>query len=237
MKLNAVSSLALACVFAVSTGTALSQNVPPGNLQNVAQISASGTVEVQQDWLSLSLTTARDGVDASVVENQLKQALDEALAIARVSALPGQMDVRTGSFGLYPRYGKEGKISGWQGSTELILEGRDFSHITSTAGKIQSLTLGSVNFGLSREQRSKVQSEAQALAIERFKAKALEVSRAFGFSGYALREVAVNSNDMDNLPRPRVMSMAKAETSAATVPVEAGKSTVQVTVSGAVQMQ
>ena len=102
------------------------QGLPYPPPQNVLQLSASGTVEVQQDLLSLSLTTTREGADASAVQSQLKAALDAALAEARKTAQPGQMDVRTGNFGLYPRYGRDGKISGWNGTAELVLEGRDF---------------------------------------------------------------------------------------------------------------
>ena len=78
---------------------------------------------------------------------------------------PGQLDVRTGNFSLYLTHDKNGKVNGWQGSTELVLNGRDFSRITATAGKIKSLTLADVSFGLSREQRAKVEDEAQAIAI------------------------------------------------------------------------
>ena len=84
-------------------------------LQNVAQLSASGTVEVQQDLLSISMNTTVSGTDANAVQAQLKQALDTALAQAKQSAVPGQMDVRTGNFSLYPRYAKDSKINGWQG--------------------------------------------------------------------------------------------------------------------------
>ena len=210
--------------------------MPNETLKNVAQLSASGSVEVQQDLLSISLTTSRDGPDAAAVQTQLRQALEAALTQARQAASPGQMDVRTGNFSLYPRYGNNGKINGWQGSTELVLEGRDFPRITSTAGKIQSLTLGNVSFELSREQRARVESEARSLAIERFKAKAGEIARSFGFEGYTLREVSVNANDQAYMPRPRVMTMAKSDMAEAAIPVEAGKSTVQVNVSGSVQM-
>jgi predicted secreted protein len=216
----------------------MAQTVHPETLQNVAQISTTGSVEVQQDLLSISLTTTRDGTDAGVVQTQLKQALDTALTQAKQAAAPGQMDVRTGNFSLYPRYGKDGKINGWQGSTELVLEGKDFPRITSTAGKIQTLTMGNVSFALSREQRARVEGEAQAQAIERFKAKAAEVARSFGFSNYSLREVSINANDQGPVPRPRMMAMAaKSEMADASVPVEAGKSTVLVNVSGSVQMK
>jgi predicted secreted protein len=220
-----------------SAAIAAAQGLPYPSPQNVLQLSANGTVEVQQDLLSLSLTTTREGADANAVQGQLKAALDAALAEARKSALPGQMDVRTGAFGLYPRYGRDGKISGWNGTAELVLEGRDFPRITQAAGRIQTLTVGSVNFSLSREQRAKVEGEAQAIAIDRFKAKAAELAKGFGFTGYTLREVSVNSNDQ-GFPRPmRSMAPGGAMQAEMAVPVEAGKSTVLVTVSGSVQLR
>jgi predicted secreted protein len=138
--------------------------------------------------------TTVSGQDANVVQTQLKQALDAALAVARPAVQPGQLDVRTGNFSLYLTHDKNGKVNGWQGTTELVLNGRDFSRITATAGKIKSLTLANISFGLSREQRAKVEDEAQAIAIERFKAKALEVSKGFGFSAYTLREVRISGS-------------------------------------------
>lgn len=226
-----------ACALSACAASTFGQIVTRDPVQNVAQLSVSGSVEVLQDLLSISMNTTRDGTDAGTVQTQLKQALDTALSQARQAASPDLMTVRTGNFGLYPRYGKDGKISGWQGSTELILEGKDFARITGTAGKIQTLTLGSVSFALSREQRAKVEGEAQAQAIERFKAKAGEISTAFGFGSYTLREVSINTNDQGYMPRPRAMAMsAKSDMSESPVPVEAGKSTVMVVVSGSVQM-
>lgn len=210
--------------------------LPP--LQDVAQLSASGSVEVQQDLLAITMTTSQGGADAQAVQAQLKQVLDSALAVAKAAALPGQLDVYTGNFSLYPRYDKAGKINGWQGSAELVLEGRDFARITGTAGKIQGLTIGSVGFALSREQRTRVEAEAQGLAIAQFKLKAAEVARAFGFGGYGLREVAVSASDSGFQPRPRLMAaQARGEMADASVPVEAGRSTVVVVVSGSVQMR
>jgi predicted secreted protein len=217
--------------------TSFGQNIPSQTPQNVVQLSASGSVEVQQDLLSITMNTTRDGPDAATVQAQLKQALETALAEAKKAAVPGQLDVRTGNFSLAPRYGRDGKITNWQGSTELVLEGRDFTRISATAGKLQTLTIGGVGFGLSREQRARVEGEAQAMAIERYKAKAGEIAKAFGFSGYSLREVSVTANDQGYAPRPRVMAMSAALASDAALPVEAGKSTVLVTVSGAIQLK
>jgi len=223
---------ALAISLAMAPLATLAQFAPP---QNVLQLSASATVDAPQDLLSLSLATRREGTDANAVQSQLKTALEAALDEARKTAQPGQMDVRSGHFGLTPRY-EQGRVNGWQGSAEVILEGRDFARITQTAARIQSMTVSHLNFGLSREQRAKVESDAQAQAIERFKAKAAELAKGFGFAGYSLREVSVNANDMVN-PIPRPMAMSKAASADIPLPVEAGKATVSVTVSGSVQLK
>jgi predicted secreted protein len=224
------------CALAAAAVAASAQTLPPP--QNVLQLQATGTVEVQQDLLMLSLTTAKDGADPVAVQNQLKTAVDVALNEARKAAQPGQLDVRTGNFALYPRHNREGRISGWTGTAEVVLEGRDFARITQTAARINSLTLGGVSFGLSREQRARVEREAQTIAIERFKANAADLARGFGFSGFTLREVAVNANEPGFMPRQRMMAMeAKAAQADAPVPVEPGKSAVVVTVSGSVQLR
>jgi predicted secreted protein len=207
-------------------------------LQNIVQLSANAAVEVQQDILTINMSTTREATDANTVQTQLKTALDAALIEAKKTAASGQLDVRTGNFSLYPRYSKDGKINGWQGTTELVLEGRDFAKISAAAGKIQTLTVASVAFSLSREQRAKVENEAQHIAIDRFRAKAADIAKNFGLNSYSLREVSINAGDQGYVPRPRIASMSmKMSSSDEAVPVEAGKSTVVVTVSGSVQLK
>jgi len=232
-RLIATAAL-LAC-----TAAASAQSAAPPETRNVVQLAATGTVEVQQDLLVVTLSANKEGSDAAAVQTQLKQALDAALTEAKRSVQPGQLDLRTGPFGLYPRYAKDGKVNGWQGRAELVMEGRDFSRITTTAGKIQSMAISQVAFALSREARAKVETDAQTQAIEQFKSRAAELTKGFGFANYGLREVAVNSNEMSPGPRPRMMAMeAKASSfSDSAVPVEAGKAQVVVTVSGSVQMR
>lgn len=234
---GALALLAAACVAApahaqVPNSPATMTLTAP---QNVLQLSATGQVEAMQDLLTLSLTTTREGADAASVQAELRKALDAALNQVKSTAQPGQMDVRTGDFSIHPRYNRDGKISGWQGRAELILEGRDFPRITQAAARATPMTIGNVSFGLSREQRTRVESEAQAIAIERFKARAAEIARAFGFAGYSLREVAISGDAEVPMPRAYGMAKAQAMVADAPVPVEPGKSTVQVTVSGTVQ--
>jgi predicted secreted protein len=226
--------MAIALAAIAWTVLANAQAAPP---QNVLNLSASGTVDVAQDLLVISMTASRDGADAATVQSQLKSVLEAALAEAKRSAQPGQMDVRSGHFNVSPRYSNAGRIDGWHGTVEMVLEGRDFARIAQVAGRTAGMTVGNVNFGLSREQRAKVEGDAQQAAIDHFKAKAAELARGFGFSGYTLREVSVTSNDFAPGPRPMMMARAASVSDSAPVPVEAGKTTVTVTVSGSVQLR
>ncbi len=205
--------------------------------QGVLNLSSSATVEVARDLMSVTLSTTREGTDAAAVQAQLKQALDAALAEARKVARPGLVEVRTGNFELHPRYAKEGVISGWQGSTELIVEGRDLTAIAQLTGRITTLTLARVSYDLSREVREKAEGEATAQAIARYRARAADYARQFGYSGYVIREVGINSNEP---PPPRPFGVQMRAMSAAAeqaLPVEAGNGTVVVSVTGTVQLK
>ena len=184
------------------------------------------------------LSTTREGSDAGTVQTLLKVAVDAALAIAQPQAKPQQLEVRTGNLRLYPRYGSNGRISGWQGQAEVVIEGRDIANVSAVAGRVQTLTVSNMGFSLSREARQALESQVQAQAIERFRARASEIAKGFGFSGYTLRDVSVSSAEMPERPMPRMMAMeAKAAASDAAIPVAAGTSTVSITVSGAIQMR
>ncbi len=227
----ALAALALAA----STAAGAAEPAPP---QNVLSMAASATQEVTQDLLMIVLATSREGSDAATVQAQLRQALDTALTEARKAARPGQVDVRTGNFSLQPRYTPKGQINGWQGNAELVLEGRDLPALAQLAGKLNTLSIARVGYGLSRETREKVEAEVAAQAIARFRARASDYARQFGFAGYSIREVNVGTSDaMMPVPMLRARAMAAAPMSDESLPVEAGKSAVTVQVNGSVVMK
>lgn len=223
---------ATAFVLAMATGSAPAQTLPAP--QGVLGLSASATVEVTYDVLAITFTTSRDGTDAHTVQSALKQALDSALAEARKAAKPGQVDLQTGNFSLYPRYGNKGGISGWQGSAELVVQGRDMAAIAQLSGRLSTMTVARVGYALSRETRDKVEAEVTARAIADYRSKAAEMTRQFGHGGYTIREVQVAINEPGGaVPMMRAKGMTSMEEA---LPVEPGKGSVTATVSGSVQM-
>jgi predicted secreted protein len=241
--------LVTACL-ALAAGPAWSQGLaaphPAEAPRNVVGLSASATVEVPQDWLTLVFAVTREGPDPGVVQAQLRQALDTALAEARRVARPDQVEVRTGAFSLQPRYAPvrptnggtaSTGIVGWQGTAELIVEGRDHATIAALPARLNTMRIARTGFSLSRQAREKVESEVTAQAIARFRMRADEVARAFGFRSWVVREVTVQGGEPPGMPMPMLRAAASMATSAEALPVEAGRSDVTVSVSGAVQLQ
>ncbi|HEX6704775.1 MAG TPA: SIMPL domain-containing protein [Albitalea sp.] len=221
---------------ATLSGAALAVHAETPPPSGVVNITATAAVEVARDLMSVTLGTTREGPDANAVQTALKQALDAALAEARKVAKPGQVDVQTGQFTLQPRYTNKGQASGWQGTAELLVEGRDMAAIAQLTGRISTLTIARVSQGLSRELREKTEGEVAAQAIARFRAKAADYAKAFGYSGYLIREVNVSSTEPPSGPVPMMRMQMKASAEDAALPVEAGKAPVLVSVSGTVQM-
>ncbi len=211
--------------------------------QNVVNLSADASREVPQDLIAITLAATREGADAATVQSQLRQVLDAALADARKAVRPGALEVRTGSFNLSPRYaskpGTAPVMSGWQGRAELVIEGSDTAAISQLAGRLASLTVARVGYGLSREARDKVEAEVAAQAIARFKDRAEAHARQFGFASYSLREVSVSGGESSGLPPAPMYRMSVASTAAMAEqaqPVEPGKTTVSVSVNGSIQL-
>jgi predicted secreted protein len=206
--------------------------------QGVLGLSASASVDVAKDILSIAFSTSRQGADANTVQAQLKQALDIALAEAKKAVRPGQLDVQTGNFSLYPRYAEKGGIGGWQGSAELLVEGRDVAAIGALAGRLTTLTIERVSFRLSREASQKVESDVAAEAIARFRNKAADYAKQFGYAAVTIREVNVTAGDSGFAPKPMArMAASSMAMSSSPLAVEPGKATVTATVNGTVQMK
>ncbi|MEX8494461.1 SIMPL domain-containing protein, partial [Sphaerotilus sp.] len=187
---------------------------------------------------TVSLQVVRDGSDATAVQSALKQVLDAALNETRRLADPVGMAVRTEGFNLSPRYGRDGKPNGWTGTAGLVLEGKDIARVATAAGKLTAMAIVGTGYSLSRELRERNEAELTAQAIQKFRARADAMAKQFGYTGYQLREVSVQSSDGDLGGHPP-MAMVRAtalQADAAPLPTEAGKGLLSATVQGSVTL-
>lgn len=235
MLARAMTGALLAATLAL---TATASHADAALPQNVVRFSTSATQEVTQDLLSITLQATREGSQAAEVQAGLKQVMEAALTEARKTAQAQGMEVRTGAFSVQPRYNSTGRINGWQGFAQLILEGTDIARITQATGRLNQLNVINVNYGLSRALREQYESSLTSQAIARFKTRASQIASDFGMKGFTLGEVSVSSTDPGFEPRPylaKAMAM-RAEAADAPLPVEPGKGVLSVTVNGQVNL-
>lgn len=242
-----LSGAALAFVAALSTAPVAAQVAPARpSIDGVLSLTASAQREVARDLVSIVFSTTKEGADARAVQAELQKALDAALAVARPAARPGQVDVQTGNFSLGPRYGRSAvssgggtpAITGWTGTAELIVEGRDIAGIGALVPRITTLTVARVGQRLSREASQAVEAELVAEAVARFRDKATAYAKLFGYAGATVREVSVQTSDPGPGPMA-MMRMQAAPTGMASeaLAVEPGKAQVSASVNGTVQMK
>jgi len=207
--------------------------------QGVVSLNSSATVQVPNDWMTVQFSLTRDGPDAAIVQAALKEGLGAALALARQVAKPdGHVEVQGGGFSLQPRFNTKGAITGWAGSTQMLVQGRDMATIAELAGRVASMTVGSLSYSVSREAREKVEGDVAAQAIARFRAKAGDYAKAFGYGAYVIRDVNVQTEaGSPNQPRVFAMKLASASSAGEAMPVEAGSGAVTATVNGSVQLK
>lgn len=237
--------LVMGTLLAAAVAAPWAQAQTAGPRTDLLNLQASASIEVTQDLLALTFSTTREGKDAGAVQTELKKALEAALVEARKVAKPGQVDLQAGSLSVYPRYGQPSgsrssgapQITGWQGSVQLVVKGRDMETISRLSSRITTLNIENVGYGLSREAREKAEQSVVADAIANYKSKAGQYAQQFGYRGFQIGEVSVNADgggpEMRAAPQMAKLSMAMAD---APLPVESGKTTVTVSVNGNVVM-
>jgi predicted secreted protein len=210
--------------------------IAPPAAAGVVMLSAAATVHVPRDWISVTFSTTRDGTDPQAVQAQLKQATDAARALVPTWRTPEAGQAQTGTFSLQPRYGTKGQITGWTGTSSLIVEGTDVAGISQLAGRIGTLTVAGVEMGLAPATRDRAEAEATAQAIARYRTRAEAVAASFGYAHYELRDVTVQGEGPTR-PRPMMMRSDPVEvTGSQALPVESGDENVVVNVTGRVQL-
>ncbi|HEV7835624.1 MAG TPA: SIMPL domain-containing protein [Caballeronia sp.] len=237
-KKNTTSALAAAVLLAgaAMAQSAFAQSVVQAQPSGVLSLAAQASADVPQDVVDITLFYEQEAQDPASLTSVLNQRADAALRQAKGV---DNITAHSGSFTVYPSTDRDGRISAWRGRTEVVLESKDFAAASKLAGKMSdSMQVGSVTFSLSPEAQRAAEQKLSTQAIASFKQQAQSSAQAFGYSGYAIREVNIGRNGSS--PRP-VMMMAARNMSAdakmsAPMALEGGTSTVTVNVSGSVQM-
>ena len=206
------------------------------NPSDVLALDAAVTTEVSPDLAIINLAIDREGPDPVALSREVNQILADALARSRATS---GVSAASGGYTSYPRQDNRGKRTGWQVRAELILKSKDFARLSQLAGALgNDLQVSGTRFEISPELRGAEEARLIDSAAQAFRSKAAAAVKAFGFAGYRIREVQLGSLGQQAGPRPVLMAMSRAGgADAAGPPLESGRTTLTLTVSGSVQMQ
>ena len=108
----------------------------------------------------------------------------------------------------------------------------------STTIPLPDLQVTAITFSVSRERRATIEDELIAKALEAFKQRADLVRRQLAGKDYRIMDVSINPDGIAPAPRPMMRNTASMETASAAAPaVQAGTSTISVSVSGTIELQ
>jgi predicted secreted protein len=234
MQKNTFATLCCLAPFMVSAAHGQSRDsttAPAGVLTLDAQASS----DVPQDVIHITLFYEQQASDPARLSETLNQHTAQALRDAH-GGNQKDVTVQTGQLSIAPSNDKDGKLSGWRGRSELVLESHDFAAAARLAAQLNGeMQVADVSFSLSPEAQRDAQTKLTDQAIAAFRQQAQAAVQAFGYKSYTVREVNVARNG--NFARPmKLMRGALASPAMDSIAVEAGRATVTVSVSGSVQM-
>lgn len=196
-------------------------------------LTAEASRAAPNDLARATLFAEAVGAVPSEAARKVNAAMSEALAVAKGSP---RLKVQTGGTSTYPVYAKGGRIESWRMRSEMSLESADTAALSELVGKLQgSLGVAGISLMPSPETRRKAENDATLDAIAAFRARAKLVADALG-KPYRIKHMSIGGQG--HRPPMPMMRAAPAAVAMdmAPMPVEAGESTISISISGQIEL-
>lgn len=197
------------------------------------ELVAEGSAEAANDLASaLAYFEATDANPATLAD-KVNKVIAEALATTR--SYPSVKAASAGT-STYPVYNRDGRtLEAWRMRSQIQLESRDMAAISKLIGNLQSrLAVSQISLQPAPDTRRAAEDTATVAAIEDFQRRARLAADSLGRK-YRIQHLSINQSG----GRPPVYMRARvamASADAAPAPIEAGESSVTVSISGTVDL-
>ncbi|POZ61911.1 SIMPL domain-containing protein [Chromobacterium alticapitis] len=230
MKKFRAKSILLCCALASAAPLAAADGIQ-------LNLSANAQREVPNDELSATLYVQQSNSKAAALADRLNRVTNDGLALGR-----GFKDVQlsSGSYNTWPSYDKNGKITGWQGRSEIQLKSGNFTNAAELIAKLQqTMLLQGVQFGVSDKARRKAEQDMIPEAIASLKGQAEIAAKALGKSVVNIQQLDIGQQYHGFRPPITMMkaAVAGAEANVSQPDLQPGQSQLQLQVSGKVELK
>ena len=206
---------------------------------NIVNLQAEATRNISNDQMHAVLYVEKSNKQPAALAAEINQQLNQALALAKQYPT---VKIETGSQNTYPIYdGDNRKLKEWRTQAQLRLESKDFKAASQLIAALQqNFQTQSLNFSISNEKRSSVENELMIEASKSFQQRAKTLTQAWNKANYQVVNLNINSNQYSSQPIPRMAMLKAAPAADMAVPeqeVQAGESSLTVSVNGSIQMK
>ena len=208
---------------------------PAADPRSRASFQVVVTREVENDWATARLSAMSEGQDPARVATEVNERVSSALATAKKQK---GIEVESGGYVTQPVYDAS-RIVRWQAWQEIRLESADVDRLSKLIGQLQEsgLQLSGIEFSVKRETREALQNELTLEALRAFRARADLITKGMASAGWSLVAMSVGQQGG---AQPHYYAMrAEADmamNSAAAPAFESGKSELQITVDGSIEL-
>lgn len=207
---------------------------------NLVQLDTNAKQEVSNDTMNAVLYIEKQDTDsarlANVVNKLIKNALAEVALVAGVQAETGNMN----NSPIYKYENNTNRITGWNAHAEIRLKSQDFEAMSKIIGRLQNtMLLQGVSFSVSDSSRKAAEDKLTTASIQAFYARANIIQQAMGGKQFKIVNMNISQNNQWQPQQPMFEARALMKSAAMDVAapvVQGGDSTLQVSVSGQIEV-
>jgi predicted secreted protein len=191
--------------------------------------------DVENDLVIAILSATAENRDPGKLAESINTDMSWALQKVRDQSA---IKTQSGSYQTYPVY-DDNKIVRWRGRQDLQLESGDVDVLSKALGDLQErLQIQSLQFSVSPEKRSAVESALIEEALAAFRKRAELVSHSLDADDYGLVDISIHTGGIRQPVPMRAEAVSLASRASSTAPaIEQGTSRVSVQVSGRIQLK
>lgn len=231
-----VAAMATTLAFPLSTlATPEIQPAPKAAKAPVLNLDAQAYIEVEQDTVIITLQATRQSSEQEVVTKDLSQTVSAVLTDAKKQ---DKVKVSSGNYYVRPQYDQAGKVTGWEGQSQLLFESTDMAAASELAAKYQDkMPVSNVGFTVSKKARFQAEQALMGDVVQIFNQRAQTMADALGYRHFEIKEIQLGSSggvyrSPKSYNERGVMMAAVADS----IPIDSGTEDITLSLNGAIYL-
>jgi predicted secreted protein len=195
-------------------------------------LSASAQTRIENDTITATLYAQEEGSDAVQLANRVNKRINQAVELVKQH---DAIKLQTNNYSTSPVY-HNNKITGWRVRQSIRLESQDMTLVSRVLGDLQqTVALEGINFSVSPGLKNSTDDELIVEALKVFEKRAKNISQQLKRKNYKI--VDINVSTAANHYARRNYEVAAMASKVSAPSIEGGEQTVQVTISGQIELE